>query len=149
MCCSPATIQGYSWLLEAYVVELSSTYDVILGATWLHEHAAVLDYAARQCVVHVGGIRVVLQCEQTPVESGVECEPVVLSARGMARLLRKRNLEVKLLLVRACDPTPADAGETDAVSALPQEIQDVLGMLKDVFPDQLPLLCLRIDSYLE
>jgi Aspartyl protease len=33
MCCSPATIQGYSWLVEAYGVELSSTYGVILGAT--------------------------------------------------------------------------------------------------------------------
>jgi gag-polyprotein putative aspartyl protease len=133
MCCSAATIQEYSGLIEAYVVELSSTYDVILGATWLHEHAAILDYAACQCVVHVGGNRVVLQCEQTSVESAVEREPVVLSARGMARLLRKRDSAVQLLLVRTCGPTPVDEGETDAVSALPQEIQDVVGMFKDVF----------------
>jgi hypothetical protein len=82
----------------------------------------------------------VLECEPTAVESAVECEcdSDLLSGLEMARFIRKRNMEVKVLLVHACDPTPADEGETDALSALPQVIQDVLGMFKDVFPAQLP-----------
>lgn len=53
-CDVPVRIDGHRCIVTAYVIDLATEFDLILGDTWLSAHDAVLSYRHRLCHVRQG-----------------------------------------------------------------------------------------------
>jgi hypothetical protein len=105
----------YQDIVECYVLDMVTDFQLILGDTWLNMVKATFDYDTKKCVIQKNNKRFTLSSStrsmlRHKLTSRGKKEPPMLSAMQVKRALRKGNevMMVQLSELKLDSQMPAD-----------------------------------------
>lgn len=104
--------------VKAYVTDLASHHDLILGEDWLKEHAATLCYHKNAMLLRQGARTYTVQAKHWVNAPLAPVSPLI-SATQVKRALRKPGAQCFLVLVRKIEADPEKAAAPDSTAISP------------------------------
>ncbi len=122
-----------------WVLQLDSTYDVLLGQDWLQRMSAVLDFGRRSLTVAVSGTSHTLEASSGDEE---KLQDPRISALQLRKAARKRGTMMFLVIIRPleqpdarCASAAVSLEASDDALIPKQRLQRILDKYKAVFQD--------------
>ena len=121
-------------MIRPYIVDLTS-YDIILGKSWLATHNPHIDWRKNCMLLNLNGKNYTLDAEAP--EQRVSRPRDLLSSKQIVRIARKNQSYLYHVVVKPAGKDEAVNASAEPAKQTP-ELKKVLNEFKDVFPDELP-----------
>ena len=128
-------IGKYTESITLLVLNLNSTFDVILGYDWLHAHQAIINCGLHKVHITHKHRQITLDTKADISESG-KVSPF-LTALQLKRRMKKQP-QMTMYLVAFKDTSPTLVEISDDFKDHQHQLNDTLNEFKDIFVDGLP-----------